>query len=165
MSFPAVPGDYAKKINIGVATTTEEWIFLAADDLKFWPGWADEAIRVARESNAQVIGTNDLGNAQVKRGIHSTHTLVHRSYVERGTVDDPSRLLHEGYHHNWVDAEFIETAKVRGQFVHASRSIVEHLHPHWRKSEIDETYKLGLSRYEQDRQLFRQRERLWKLAT
>lgn len=98
-----VPGDYAKKMNLGVRKTLEPWIFLAADDLCFCPGWADEAVRVALEDGKRVVGTMDEGNAQVKLGKHSTHTLLHRSYVSRGTIDNPSRLLHEGYDHNFCN--------------------------------------------------------------
>lgn len=155
-------GDYAAKINAGVRATNEEWLLLAADDLKFHRGWADEALKVAKETGCRVIGTNDLGNRLVMAGRHSTHTLVHRDYTELGTIDDPSRLLHEGYHHNWVDTEFIATAKARGEFTFAKQSVVEHLHPNWRKGVMDETYRLGLSTFEQDRRLYRKRERLWK---
>lgn len=162
MPFQVGPGDYARKLNNGIKYTTEEWIFLGADDLKFWPGWAEEAISTSRlNDDRMVVGTNDLGNSEVKRGRHSTHTLVHRDYVEQGTIDEPGKLLHEGYHHNWVDKEFIQTAIRRDQYVHAAGSIVEHLHPHWGKSEMDKTYEQGLSKYDRDRRLYITRERAW----
>lgn len=155
------PGDYAKKMNAGVELTDETWIFLGADDLCFCKGWADKAVSAYKQTGKRVIGTNDLGNPHVKTGTHSTHTLVHRSYVELGTVDDPTRLLHEGYSHNWVDSEFIATAKRRQEFYSATDSWVEHLHPHWRKGRMDSTYELGLKSFESDRALYRRRSKLW----
>lgn len=161
---PRRPGDYARKINMGVAVTTEHWIFTAADDLCFCPGWADEAIRVARARRKRVVGTNDMGNRRTITGQHSTHTLVHRSYVELGTVDEPGKLLHEGYDHNFVDDEFIQTATLRREYVAAKHSHVEHLHPAWGKGEGDRTYTLGMERFEQDRAHFRARQRLLRQA-
>lgn len=161
MPVEAGSGDYARKMNLGARLTDQDWIFLAADDLAFRRNWADRAIDAAEASGKLVVGTNDLGNAEVKRGKHSTHTLVHRQYLQLGTADDPSRLLHEGYDHNWVDAEFIETAKARGQFVFAKDVVVEHLHPHWGKSKMDSTYEKGLAHYEDDRRLFLRRRHLW----
>lgn len=155
------PGDYARKMNTAVEWTDEPWVFLGADDLCFCKGWADKAVGAHKQTGKRVIGTNDLGNPHVKKGAHSTHTLVHRSYVELGTIDDPSRLLHEGYNHNWVDAEFIATAKRRNEFHPESSAWVEHLHPHWRKGRMDDTYQLGLKAFESDRALYRRRSRLW----
>lgn len=156
------PGDYARKINAGVSGSEEEWIFLGADDLKYWPDWCELAIDHAHRTGATVIGTNDLGNPQVKQGTHSTHTLVHRSYANLGTADDPTRLLHEGYNHNWVDREFIETARARGEFSFCRESVVEHLHPNWKKAANDSTYRLGMEGWQQDAKLFRSRSHLWR---
>lgn len=106
-------GDYARKINRGIEWALLgdfEFFLLGADDLVFHPGWAERALACYLETHACVIGTNDIGNETVKRGDHSTHPLVHRDYVECGTIDEPDsgKLLHEGYNHNWVDAESCE---------------------------------------------------------
>lgn len=157
------PGDYARKINMGIRWLREaevKWAFLGADDLCFCHGWADRAI-AASASTFDVVGTNDLGNPEVTRGQHSTHSLVHVSYLGRGTIDEPRALLHEGYRHNWVDTEFVQTAQSRGAYVKAFDSMVEHLHPHWGKGDLDATYQLGLADYDEDRRLFLARRRLW----
>jgi hypothetical protein len=155
---------YARKINAGIAADygRGDFFFLAADDLKFHPRWDVKAIAAFENAGAPVVGTNDMGNATVIAGRHSTHTLVHRSYLERGTVDDPTVLLHEGYHHNFVDTEFIETAKWRRAFVSAYDSRVEHLHPFWRKAPDDVIYRRGRVFYHEDGELFKQRSRLWR---
>lgn len=157
------PGDYALKMEVMAEVSGCPWLFLAADDLCFCEGWADEAVAEGLRRGKRVIGTNDLGNPDVVKGRHSTHTMIHRSYVEEhGTWDDPQHWLHLGYHHNFVDTELIETAKARDEFVAATGAHVEHLHPHWKKGEMDATYERGLSHFEADQRLFVQRRRtLW----
>lgn len=160
--FEREPGDYARKINYGVEAAESEWIFQGADDLSFHPRWLEEALHAASRTNQRVIGTQDLGNRLVKVGRHSTHSLVHRSYVrELGTVDEPGKLLHEGYRHNFCDTEMIETADARGEFRFTHGAVVEHLHPHWQKGEEDATYILGLSDFKIDQRLFLSRRKLW----
>lgn len=163
VDWEAGHGDWARKINLGYAETDEDFILLGATDLKFHPSWDTEVLRVASESNAGVIGTNDLGNATVMKGHHSTHPLVRRSYVdEYGTIDEEGKVLHEGYQHQWVDAELCETAKHRGQWAFAKHSKVEHLHPFWHKGEMDEVYKKALSTSREDHRHYGQRRRLWQ---
>jgi hypothetical protein len=159
MPEKAGPGDYARKMNSGIEHSDEDWIFLGADDLCFCLGWLDRAVACAEVSGKRVIGTNDLGNSAVLHGRHSTHTLVARSYTNLGSLDGP-KLLHEGYDHNYVDVEFIETAKARGEFHPCRQSHVEHLHPFWHKGQDDSTYARGRSGYARDGELWRQRSKL-----
>lgn len=151
-------GDYARKINLAVAATEEEWFLTAADDLCFCRGWSTEALRVAASAGVMVVGTNDLG-----RRVHTyaTHFLVNRAYVALGTVDEPGRLMHEGYDHNYVDTEFIGTAKARGLYAYARNARIEHLHPFWRKGTTDPIYALGRRHVGPDAKLFRRRQKLW----
>jgi hypothetical protein len=162
--WPAGPGDYARKINLGLAITNQPWVFCGADDLAFHPGWADEALAVAARASALVVGTNDLSSPRVTQGHHSTHSLVARSYaLDRGCTADesPGVVLHEGYDHQFCDDELIGVARYRGVFAFASRSRVEHLHPHWRKGEMDATYRKGQRAFDADRRLSRARSRAW----
>ena len=101
---PAGKANFAKKINWAFGQTDEEWIFQAADDIRFSSGWDKWAFVTANRSRASVIGTNDLGNPQVRRGTHSTHTLFRRSYIaeyESGTVDGSGLVFSELYDHQW----------------------------------------------------------------
>ena len=165
VSWEAGPGDWAKKINAGYRLTSFPFMLLGADDLKFHGGWDTEVLRVAEETAAGVIGTNDLGNATVMRGKHSTHPLVRRSYAAfEGTIDERDKVLHEGYSHQWVDTELVETAKMRHQWAFAKESHVEHLHPFWKKGEMDATYEKALSTSTEDYAHFNQRKRLWSRA-
>jgi hypothetical protein len=157
-------GDYARKINHGATNVAADWFFLGADDLRFHPGWLAACLLVHSQTGACVIGTNDLGNPRVTAGEHATHSLVHADYRECGTLDEPDsyKLLHEGYWHNFVDDEFVGTAKQRGTFAMAADAHVEHLHPNWRKSRDDETYRRGLATFHVDQALHFQRSRRWR---
>lgn len=155
-------GDFQKKINHGFNSIEAEWYFLGADDIKFYPGWFEAAMKVYEETDACVIGTNDMGNPGVLQGQHATHSLVLRDYaLECGTIDEPGKILYEGYHHNFCDTEFVGTAKWRGAWSFSRDSIVEHLHPDWRKGINDEVYKLGKKFFAEDQELYTRRKRLW----
>lgn len=154
------PGDYARKINAGFRHTSEQFVFTGADDLRFHPGWDTAALEHA--GAAGVVGTNDLGNRQTMNGLHSTHSLVWRPYVNLvGATfhDGPGVVLHEGYDHQYVDTELVAVAKSLGRWAWAGDAMVEHLHPFWRKGEQDATYAKALARSREDRRLFQERER------
>ena len=155
------PGDYARKINTGYDATEGEWLLLGASDLRFYPGWASSAIDLGDEYDAGVVGTNDLGNPTVKQGLHSTHPLVRRSYIEQwgGGWDGPGIVYHEGYTHQYVDTELVTAAQARGRWVFCHDSWVEHLHPLWKKGEMDDTYRRGQRGSTQDARRFRERSR------
>ncbi len=158
---PAGPGDYAKKINWAAAIhKNTEWLFLGADDLTFERGWLEAGLIEHFRSNACVVGTNDAANARTADGRSSTHTLVHRAYLECGTIDGKG-LLHEGYDHNFCDDEFVGTAKHRDTYSHATAAIVRHAHPTFRTAKMDSTYEKALAHFDDDRRLFGQRAPLW----
>jgi hypothetical protein len=164
--WPAgIRGDYARKVNWALwhMRDDELWLFQAADDLRFEPGWLDVALDVARETGALVVGTNDLGNPRVIRGQASTHSLINRAYaLEQGLIDTPGLALHDGYHHNFCDEELVGTARYRGVYAFAGGAIVEHMHPHWRKAAMDPVYEHGLARFRDDSRQHRDRSRRWR---
>lgn len=161
LSAPWAPGrsDYAMKLEFGYDNTDEPWLFQGATDLVFYAGWDTAALAVARQTGAGVIGTNDLGNPLVKRGRHSTHSLISRDYIERfnGTADNSGKIFSTAYDHQWTDNEFVETATMRRQFAFARRSVVEHLHPHWGKADMDDTYEKAHRATSEDQKLFMRR--------
>lgn len=152
-------GDYARKIQAGIDTTTTPYVFTGADDLRFHPGWF-EAARAKMTDGIGVVGTNDLCNARVMAGDHGTHFLVARWYCDLGTIDGPG-LFHDGYVHEFVDDELVGTAKHRNAWAHAPDSIVEHLHPQAGKAPLDELYAAQRSRMGRSRALYLRRRRLW----
>lgn len=154
-------GTFPQKTNAGVAATSEPWALLAADDVRFHESWFEAAMAHATEG-VGVVGTNDLHNPAVQAGEYATQILVARWYIELGTIDEPGKVFWEGYRHNEVDRELCETAKARGAYVHASDSVIEHLHFTWGKSERDATYERGcLADPDGDAARFRERQALW----
>lgn len=161
MAWTAGHGDYARKINYGFRVTSTPYVFTGADDLAFRPGWIERAVALQLETGVCVIGTNDAGNERTIRGGDSTHSLVHRDYLECGTIDTPGLLMHEGYEHNFVDSEMVGTARARGTYQHAADVIVEHLHPLWGKAAPDATYSKGAEGFQRDSRLHAERSELW----
>jgi len=159
--WPVGPSDFSRKINYGARETTEEWIFVGADDLEFTPGWFDACLFAHKRTQACVVGTNDGGNARVISGQHSTHFLVHRDYLECGTIDTPGLLLNPEYTHEFTDDECIQTAIWRGTYVHAHQALVKHLHPDWGLAKMDATYDRGRAGREHDRALYMTRAPMW----
>lgn len=156
-------GDFAAKIDLGYRSTDTPWIFQGAEDIEFSFGWADVAVDHADKTGALVVGTNDQGNPEVLRGIHSTHSLISRSYCDDpgASMDGANTVFSREYAHNWTDAELVGVAKSRGVWAFAADSIVRHNHPHWGRGAMDDIYALGLSSFEKDRRTFMQRRRMW----
>lgn len=168
VTWPAGRGDWARKINAGYRLTDEPWMLLAADDLAFEPGWADEALRVAKQRKASVIGTADGGrNREVRSGSFSPHSLVSRAYIEDagGTLDGSGEVVSELFSHNFPDRELADVARHRGVWAFAPGSVVAHLHPNWANGEPrDATYEKGQREFQADAALYRERRALWETA-
>lgn len=155
------PGDYARKINAGYRHTTEDLLFTAADDLRFHPGWLEAACRKLTKGIG-VVGTNDLGSPRVIEGVHSTHSLVTREYADTfGTIDQPGEILHEGYPHEFVDDELVQTAIHRNAWAFADDAHVEHLHPSWNKAPLDRLYRQQRVRMRAGARIYRKRQHMW----
>jgi hypothetical protein len=166
MRWKAGPADFAKKINWGAKKAKTEYVQVGADDLVFHPGWDVAAVGAADDSGKGVIGTNDLYNARVKRRLSSTHPFVRKAYLDTwgGTFDNTGYLFSEAYDHQYVDDEFAQTAQVRHEWVFAANAVVEHLHPYFKRAEMDSTYEKALRATTADFQLFSQRVRQMRRA-
>jgi hypothetical protein len=149
------PGSFAEKANHGYRSSTLPWLLLTGDDVAFRPGWL-AAAQLAAAPGFGVVGTNDLGNGAVIAGLHATHPLLRRAYLDAmgGGWDGPGVLCHEGYWHWYADDEIVEAAKRRGMWVAAPGAVVEHLHPCWGKAPADDVYRLGGERAAADGALF-----------
>ena len=147
---------YARKVNQGIAVTTEQHVFTAADDLAFRPGWYEAAVALMRPP-VSVVGVNDLASRRGGAGGDPSPVLLRRPLVPPRPGGGPGGGLHEGYRHNFPDDELVHTARSRGAIAFATDSIVEHLHPHYGKGEDDDTYRIGRASFHDDRQTFRRR--------
>lgn len=136
---------FAQKANCAFEQTTEPWVFLCGDDVRFSPDWLAAPRKLS--DRFDVIGTNDAedggGNASVQAGLHADHMLVRRAYVDRygASLDGPGSLCHEGYNHFFVDIELVRLARARGVFAPCLASVVEHLHPGLGKGQPDLIYQ------------------------
>jgi len=158
---------YAGAVNTGYRHTSDPYFFLGSDDVYFHPGWA-ECVLAAAVPPFRVVGTNDTINDSVLAGIHATHYLVERGYIEElgGVVDElPGTVLHEGYDHNYTDTEFIEVATKRGVFTPCLEAVVEHMHFAFGKGPRDATADRTIRRYSEDARIYESRRPLWEHLT
>lgn len=156
-SFPAA-------LNIGYRRSgslpdAAPWLLFVGDDVRFRPGWLDQALDVADRYEADVVATNDLLNPRTMAGTLATHPVIRRRYIDEvgASWDGPGSVCHEGYHHLFVDDEWTMAAQLRGVFQAALGSHVEHLHPYGGKAAMDDVYRLGEQRHEEDALLFQRR--------
>lgn len=175
-------GDYARKINAGYRASVRPLIFTGADDIVFQPGWYEPARALIDEGEIAalkigenavligplpvptvgVVGTVDDLNGRTMLGEHSTHTLVARWYADHGgSVDQSNMIYDEGYPHDYVDDELVQTAMARCAYAHSYESHVSHIHVLADSSLDDEVYRHGRSRARIGRQRFHLRKRIW----
>ena len=155
--------NYSGAITTAYRETPAEYVFAGADDLNFQPGW-DTAALALMDGWVQVVGTNDLLNPYVTAGLHATHYLVDRRYLDDvgGVVDQgPGSFLFDGYDHQYTDTEFIGTAKMRARFRPCFDSVVEHLNAWSPKGEIDATARKTMRAIDTDSELYDSRRDLW----
>jgi hypothetical protein len=111
-----------------------------------------------------VVGTNDLCNPYVSAGMHSTHSLVDRRYLDEvgGVVDaGPGSFLPTCFTHQFTDTEFIGTAKMRAVFAPCLDSVVEHLHWSLGLTPSDATTAKTIAHLDDDAALYDERKELW----
>jgi hypothetical protein len=161
--FLAPGGRYSEKINLAVGLTKAPLLFFGATDLEFHEGWF-EAAKEKLTEGIGVVASNDLCNPRVMRGELATHPLVTREYTKLGTIDEPDKVLHEGYEHEYVDREFSETAQHRNAFAYAPEAIVEHLHPLVGKAPNDELYDRIWDRMWSGRRIYARRMNKWGMT-
>jgi hypothetical protein len=158
------PGDFARKIQTAFDSSSEPFLFQAADDVEFTPGWLEAALARIEDGGYGVCGTDDRANPLVMRGQHSTHSLIRRAYVDEcgASWDGPDSVFSLAYSHQWCDTELVELAKLRGCFTFAKGAVVVHKHPFYDRSVArDATYERGLAASATDRALFHQRQAEW----
>lgn len=146
---------FATKANLGYGQTTEPWLLFVGDDVQFHPGWLDAALAAAGD-RFHLVATNDMRNAAVMAGMHATHPMMRRSWIDThgASWDGPGTVAHEGYRHWYVDNEWTTVARRAGVFTYAPNARVEHQHPIWGDVYWDATYLLGQVHAEDDQRLF-----------
>lgn len=151
------PGTHTGAANTAYESTSEPYFIIANDDFTFHLDWDVRALLAI--TGFGVCGLSDGFSKQ-----YTQITLVDRNYIETqsGVIDDPNTLYHRGYHHNYVDTEFSQTAKKRDAFTTCPESVVEHRHYSYNKSKMDDTYRKTVSRASQDMALYESRKHLFE---
>lgn len=152
---------YSQKVNVGYEYTEEPWLFFVGDDVRFERHWLSKALETAGKTY-QVVSTNDGARSDLDK--LAVHPLMRRSYIKNvgASFDGPGIVAHEGYRHWCPDLEWSYAALHRNVFAYAPDSVVEHLHPLWKKAETDEVYELGQKYAQLDRRLYANRERTYR---
>lgn len=150
-------GTWGGRLNHMFHHTSEPYVFLGADDLKWHPRWLEHAMSAMKRVDG-VVSVNDQWQLQ------GTSALVSRHYINSmsGCMDEDDVLIHPGYTHHGSETELFETAARRGRYAYCAESVVEHLHFIVNKSEDDEVYALGASRTAYNVALFQKRRQMWQ---
>jgi hypothetical protein len=150
---------FANKAQHAYLNTSEPWIMLVGDDVRFHSGWL-EAATLAASPEVCLISTNDLGNPYVAAGTSAIHPIIRRTWVDDSGAswDGPGHITHEGYRHI-CDMEWSAKAINEGVFVYCPDAVVEHVHPVWSRAEWDRTYQTGMAANRADLALFAERSR------
>ena len=129
-----------------------DWFVLGADDIRFQDGWLAEALKVAEETGAQVIGLSDGGHTDVD--IYAPHYMASRQFTEDFNSGYMAPPMYQAW---WFDREICEKAQYEGLYAPAPLAVAEHRHPNWDLAPVDETYRLGQQYHEADKQIYKQR--------
>jgi hypothetical protein len=129
-----------------------DWFVLGADDVVWEPGWLDEALKVAGETGAQVIGLND-GHTDLE--LYGAHYMVTKEFLDNhlGGVMVPPE-----YKSWWFDREVCEIAREHNLYAPAYGAMARHLHPEWQTAEMDETYEEGYKHHLADYVIYTNRK-------
>lgn len=125
-----------------------DWFVLGADDVIYHPGWLGEALKVAGDTGAQVIGLND-GHTDLDD--YAPHYMASRDFCEKHL---DNRMIPEEYCCWWFDRHVCQLAQLHGLYAPAWDSWAEHRHPDWRTASMDDTYREALEGRELDRAIY-----------
>lgn len=134
------------------AMTEADWYVLGADDIEWDRQWLKEALLVADDTKAQVIGLND-GHTDLSQ--YAPHYMAHWSFTQGALLG--GKLVPPGYVSWWFDREVCEVAQALGVYAPAHRAMARHKHPDWGDAPMDETYQAGQPFRDADRALYWQR--------
>lgn len=165
LRLPSTGTTYAQKVNAGVAVSNADWVFIAADDVEFTPGWIEAARKLSERFD--VIGSNDtdsgVKNPDVATGQHADHFFVRRAYVDEfgACLDGPGQLAPTAYKHWFTDKEIIGLARARRVFTPCLDSVVVHHHPGYSGDEnrriADPVYMTAVHAADDDAKTFHDR--------
>jgi len=132
-----------KLLKQGVEESTGEWVVFASNDTEFSPDSIREALK---EGELGYVAFN-TGEVYPDEGNINEHFMIRKDIIEKiGEVFDTD------FYHVGVDNLLLAKMRKLGVFKRADKAIVKHKH-FAQGAEMDETYKLGWSKVEEDRKL------------
>lgn len=151
------PG-YSNTIQTLYEASSSPFWFHANDDFEFLPNWDVVPLAMFETPHIMVVGVKEQEHTS-----YSAVCMARRSYIENmsGVLDIPNRVFYP-YHHNYVDTEFTETAKVRGAWAYCDAPCILHQHPGIIGGEKDATYQKNDATAALDEDTFLSRQHLWK---
>jgi hypothetical protein len=120
-----------------------DWYVLGADDVVWHDGWLAEALKVAGETKAHLIGMAD-GYSDLND--RACHFMVSRLFCHRVLKG----FIHPAYRSWRFDREISRRAQALDVYAPAPGALLEHLHPAVGKAEMDETYRTAVPDHETD---------------
>lgn len=124
-----------------------DWVVLGADDVEWLPGWLETALETAERTGAKLVGLLD-GHDKKRR--YGPHYMAQVSFCEQylgGVIAVP-------HYKSWsFDYEACERADMVGLYAPTPRPVIEHHHPDWGLSQMDDTYRTAWPLHEADRAL------------
>lgn len=139
--------------NVAYGAVGVDWYVLGADDIRWRAGWLRQALAVAEETGAHVVGLNDGGHTDLNA--YAPHYMASRHFCEsvlEGHIAPPQ------YKSWWFDREVCERALAQDAYAPAWDAWAEHLHPDWGQAANDATYELGRRHHDEDRLLYERRK-------
>lgn len=131
-----------------------DWYVLGSDDQVYKDGWLREALKVATEGDAHVIGLND-GHTNIDN--YAPHFLMSDWFVESVMG---GHMVPPEYKTWWFDREICERAITLGMYAPAWKAEAEHCHPDWGTAELDDTHKIAMTERDTDKALYLRRREL-----
>lgn len=131
-----------------------DWFVLGADDIVWRVGWLNQALALAWQAGAQVVGLNDGGHTNLDD--YAPHYMASSWFCKEilgGYLVPPE------YHSWWFDREICERARALGLYAPAWDAWADHRHPDWHQAAVDDTYRLGAQYHAADRVLYENRKR------
>jgi len=129
-----------------------DWYVLGSDDQIYKDNWLAEALKVAHETGAQVIGLND-GHTNIDN--YAPHFIMSESFID---FEMSGYMVPPEYKTWWFDREICERAASTGMYAPAWKAMVEHCHPDWGTAELDSTYKEAMINRDMDKALYLSRQ-------
>jgi glycosyltransferase involved in cell wall biosynthesis len=130
-----------------------DWVVLGADDMEWSAGWLKMALETAKKHDAAFIGLPDGHDTTRKYAPHYMATVSFLDTHLGGVIAAPQYLSWE------FDHEACERADKLGQYAETPEPALEHYHPDWGLSEVDETYQIARPKQRQDKRTLTERQR------